>query len=129
MKKIIAFLFCSLLIATTCFANSYDNNPNYRYVYATKGIKAFLDLISVKVHKYEPPIYEIAGHFVYVSDYDGNVSRTNSIIAKYNYSTKDIWIWNGYWEIADKREKTSIDIYNRSSAKAMFRAAYNMDFE
>lgn len=133
MKKfIVVFLINLVVLLNVCFANSYDNDPDYYFVMNVQRIKTYLYLPSVDVQVYSPPNYQIAGLFVNVGgiDYDANHVSKLHIIIKYNFYTKDAFEFrNGNWRkmAQDPKGSTPVSV-DKVMANALFIAAYGMKF-
>ena len=124
MKKILsvlAFAVC-ILSVNFCSAYDYDSDRNYKFIAKISGHKYYLYLPSVEVQEYNPPHYQIAGHFF--SDWDfGKVIR-------YNWYTKETFTRDAYgnWEKDDLNVDGRYRIEMITFANALFRVAYGMDF-
>lgn len=135
MKKI-AILMSVLMVLGMCsvvFAfgnarqNELRNDPNYEFVYTHGGGQAFLDLSSVSVDEYNPPVYQIEADAVYVSD-EGR-ERNFHPVFRYNYDQQAIYARNqsGKWQYLNANG-TMGEACDIAMAQAMFRQAYDIDF-
>ena len=60
MKKILISLLSFLLLTSVAWANYFDNYPKRFVSYdSTSRFKAYIDMDSVNVVRYDPPYYEI----------------------------------------------------------------------
>ena len=133
MKKIcaaIVFAIC-ILSVNFCSADPYENNPKYIFVTAGQMGYYYLYLPSVDVQEYNPPHYQIAGHFIHYGGMDGKTLRNIYRTLRYNWYTKETFsLQNGYWEkdkVRDNLDSQPVR-QNRQFADALFRAAYGMNF-
>lgn len=62
MKKFLISLLSCLLLTSVAWANYFDNYPKRFVSYdSTSRFKAYIDMDSVNVVRYDPPYYEIHG--------------------------------------------------------------------
>ena len=102
MKKIFILTFMLMMIAANCFAevdkNYYNGDKNYIFCGSSMGAGFFVDRNSLKVEKYEPPIYVISIGYFSVGNYFNNfgekIKGKNRIERfKYDYSTKTMYLY------------------------------------
>ena len=134
MKKflsVLAFALC-ILSVNFCFANPYDDNPNYIRVRHAPNSFAYINKNSVDVQEYNPPHYQIAVHYVVVVEGRGgeNTTQEYDIAKRYNWDTKETFHLNekGVWQKDDIKGNLARDARSRAFCDAIFRAAYGMDF-
>ena len=138
MKKFLSAALVALIVTFTaniCAANDYDNDPDYVYVGNAPSVKIYLNLRSVDVQEYNPPYYQIEGHFVDVWVRPDRVTSYNVAI-RYNWYTKETYRRDEYgnWQKDDVGGSTNRGTFTRREtlprkyADALFRAAYGMDF-
>ena len=131
MKKILLVFAICILSVNFCSADPYKNNPNYYFVTAGQMGNYYLYLPSVDVQEYNPPHYQIAGHFIHYGGMDGETLTNIYTTLRYNWYTKETFsLKNGYWvkdEVRDNLDSQPVR-QNRKFADALFRAAYGMDF-
>lgn len=122
MKKIILMFAVTFIVATSF------NICNAEYVYVTtnKGT-IYLDTSSVRVGDYNPPYYQVGGHFIL---HDGNkVINSFDVILSYNWNTKETFSWqNGSWQRYNTYGESTGPRMNRKIADALFRIAYGQNF-
>lgn len=130
--KIILFVsfLCVVAFNSNCLANEYDNNPSYQFLFAGGQGMNYLDLNSVIVDEYNPPIYQIRGEIVHVSGINGKVIR-NKVIYRYNYERQKSYGWNRYtnkYEEVNRYPKNLAEKSDFIVANALFYRAYNIKF-
>ena len=85
MKKVLTVLLMTtilILSSTFCLADPYENNPDYYFVNVLQRVKKYLYLPSVEVQEYNPPHYQIRGHFVSSKgDYVGHINYEDRTVA------------------------------------------------
>lgn len=134
MKKILsAVLFAICILSVNfCFANPYDDNPNYIRVRYALNSFAYINLNSVKVQEYNPPHYQISAHYVVVVEGRGgeNNIQEYDITKRYNWDTKETFHLNeaGNWQKDDIKGNLASNARSRAFCDAIFRAAYNINF-
>ena len=132
MKKIFsicAFAMC-IFSLSFCSANYYDDNPDYALVTFAQG-SIYLYLPSVDVQEYNPPHYQIAGHFVHLINGSEDNVRDIFFSYRYNWDTKETFSMNkkGNFEKDDlKTENSQAGLRGRKMRDSLFRAAYGIDF-
>ena len=133
MKKILSALVFAICILSVnfCSADPYSNNPNYVFVTAGQMGYYYLYRPSVDVQEYNPPHYQIAGHFIHYGGMDGRTLTNIYKTLRYNWYTKETFhLENGYWVkdiVRDNLDSQPVR-QNRQFADALFRAAYGMNF-
>ena len=132
MKKIFSALILLTLcgIFNFCSAYDYDSDPDYIYViYGDMGCY-YLYAPSVDVQEYNPPHYQIAGHFIHYGGSDGKTLTNIYKTIRFNFYTKETFSRNDYgnWEKDDVNGEWKIPRQNRQFADALFRAAYGINF-
>ena len=130
MKKFLsALVFAVCILSGFCSADPYKNNPNYYFVTAGQMGNYYLYLPSVDVQEYNPPHYQIAGHFIHYGGMDGKTLRNIYTTLRYNWYTKESFsLENGYWEKDEVNGNYMAAKQTRHFANILFRAAYGMDF-
>ena len=147
MKKTFSVFILAgiMLFSTTCFASIADdleNNPNYIYYGgAGTGISFFMDKTSIKVNKYEPPIYIIAFINMTYSAGFPNGGRPESVIPKtewykYNFDSRKMYFGKQHvdgtfsWEFINPQEANTNSAINSmvTGGELAFYLAYNMSF-
>lgn len=140
MKKFLSATVFAICILFSNFVSAnevekamayYDKNPDYAYV-ATRHVGSFyLYLPSIEVQEYNPPHYQIAGHFVFVSGWTGEV-KDHFIAVRYNFFTKETFHRNekrnNGWKKSAVEGDSGVARDNRHYADALFHAAYGMFF-
>ena len=127
--SVCVFAIC-IFSANFCSANRYDDDPDYMFVTAAQG-SIYLHLPSVDVQEYNPPHYQIAGHFIHLlNGSEDNISdffRTY----RYNWDTKEIFSMDEYGNFKKsdiKNGNTQSSLRSRKICDSLFRAAYGIDF-
>jgi len=134
MKKILSALVLVIFAGIFNFGSAdlqddYDRHPDYIFVTTGQMGVYYLYLPSVDVQEYNPPHYQISGHFIHYGGLDGKTLTNIYITLRYNWYTKETFqLKNGYWEKADVSGDYQPVRQNRQFADALFRAAYGMDF-
>ena len=134
MKKIIfmASLIIAALAFNICFANSYDDDPNFDYVVTANGGTHYLNLRTIDIVQYSPPQYQIAGTFIHVSPQADGKEQVSSRYVQilFDWDTKETFHKDTYgnWEKSNVEGDTTNATVNRKFADALFRAAFKMDF-
>ncbi|WP_029545405.1 hypothetical protein [Selenomonas sp. AB3002] len=86
---VLIMLIISAVIGTCFASDAYNNNPNYKEVFPVVVTNNFyFDKSSVKVHRYEPPIYEIQFEVVCYDRLDQSKNKRNYYDVRCNYETK-----------------------------------------
>ena len=131
MKKILSVLVLAICILSVnfCLADPYENNPKYIFVTAGQMGYYYLYLPSVDVQEYNPPHYQIAGHFIHYGGMDGKTLTNIYTTLRYNWYTKEtFYLDNGYWRKSYTEGSSLAAERERKFADALFRAAYGMNF-
>ena len=131
MKKfLLALVFAICILSVNfCSADPYENDPNYVFVAAGQMGYYYFYLPSVNVQEYNPPHYQITGHFIHYGGFDGKTTTHLYPIIKYNWYTKKTFhLEDGYWRKSTVDNESMAARHNRAFADALFRAAYGMDF-
>ena len=100
-RLVVATIFlAALMISSTALAvdkKYFNGDKNYIYCGASMGMGYFVDRSTLKVEKYEPPIYIISVDVVGVSNYFGGTEiskrwrQTDRF--KYDYSTRKMYLY------------------------------------
>ena len=128
MKKFLSVLVFAIFILSMnfCSAYVYDNDPDYEFVCAGGGGQSYLYIPSVDVQEYNPPHYQIAGHFVHA----GAHTKNYYVALRYNWYTKETFKLDDYgnWRKQNIGDSSSFSQRERNHADALFRAAYRISF-
>lgn len=90
MRKVLAALIFFILICTMSYANYFDNYPKRFVSYdSTSRFKAYIDMDSVNVVRYDPPYYEIEAT-TYYFDYVLHSGLKRSMLFYYDYDKQTI---------------------------------------
>lgn len=90
MKKILISLLSCLLLTSVAWANYFDNYPKRFVSYdSTSRFKAYIDMDSVNVVRYDPPYYEIQAT-TYYFDYVLHGGMKRSMLFYYDYDKQTI---------------------------------------
>ena len=108
-----------------------NGDLNYPYITTGSGGDIYLDISSVKVTEYNPPIIRMAGTIVFLSRgmfNSGSIYR-NSVNFKYNIDSHKAWSEeNGRNDELPMIEKSFADRRDRMIASAVFRCLYGRPF-
>lgn len=109
----------------------WNGDENYPCVDGGGGAYVFMDVSSVKVDEYNPPIYQIEADCIITNDNSFNepMGRTFHQVSRYNYDKQTVWKQNekGIWCWID-RKGAMVEIHKLQPALAMFKAAYGIEF-
>lgn len=78
------------------WAHPWENNPRYTNFQIHQQAVSAIDLDSIYVVKYEPPIYIIAGQQVMGTAYSGSAAHYGHFQWRYNYDTKVVEAYNPF---------------------------------
>ena len=132
MKNFLFAVIITLVVglSVNCSANPYENDPNYQLVVSDINGIYYLYLPSLEVQEYNPPHYQIAVNFAFVSYYDGSTNSYKNV-KRYNWYTKETFHQNeeGNWVKDEISHGNSLsEMRPRIIADAMFGAAYGINF-
>lgn len=77
-------------------AHPWESNPRYTNFQMHQQAVSAIDLDSIYVVKYEPPIYIIAGQQVMGTAYSGSAAHYGRFQWRYNYDTKLVEAYNPF---------------------------------
>ena len=131
MKKFLSVLVFAIFILSMnfCSANYYDDSPDYVYITTGQQGDYYFYLPSLSVQEYNPPHYQIAGHFIHYGGYDGKTLTNIYITVRYNWHTKETFrLNNGYWKKSHTKSSDNAAHRERKFEDVLFSAAYGMNF-
>ncbi len=132
MKLIfIVTLVTMFFLHDTCSAyqNPFVNDDNYIKVDESDVFIMYLDKKSVQVKRYEPPIYEIFCDTPLFDKYAQRVlTGKYSNLIRYNYDTKQIWIFNRTQDKWYLQDIYGVSASFRNVFNLVFYTAYNIYF-
>lgn len=97
IKKLVGIALSCLLVGTAvASAHPWEGNPRYTNFQMHQQAVTAIDLDSIYVVKYAPPIYIIAGQEVMGTAYSGSASHYGRFQWRYNYDTKIVEAYNPY---------------------------------
>lgn len=110
-------------------AETLRNGHKYVHIYDRQGIGIYLDMSSVKVNVYNPPIYDISGIYYHIR-FGEHVACSKRITRiKYDENNKITWSMdNGKWNSMDVSGDSMVARGNRSAANRLFHVAYGRYF-
>ncbi len=127
-KTIVLIMLILTAVIGACSANdAYKNNPDYKMIYDTEyGNIDYLDIKSIEVLKYEPPIYEIRFKRVCYHTTDQSKNQVLTFKFRYNYETKQLWYMNKNGECHEFNVYK--DYVHCMFADEVFKIAYGIPF-
>ena len=128
MKKIFGLaVLTTFLVGNFCFARNYDTDRNYIFVAAGGQGVYYLYCPSVYVEEYNPPHYQISGHFVHQGDYG---ETKLDLQFRYNFDRKIVYYRNkeDVWVSINPKNFQDLHYRDLPFANALFKTAYKMNF-
>ena len=124
IKKLLMMATCLLSLGVvTASAHMWENNPRYTNFQMHQQAVTAIDLDSIYVVKYAPPIYIIAGQQVMGTTYDSSAAHYGRFQWRYNYDTKIVEAYNNFTGGWYQLTGTSPEVIDK-----VFKKAYLISF-